>query len=564
MTERELSSLFSQIELRLIESLKRNVKKHKSWENDLGFKWPAWQAEKIRHLERFRKENESVMNEYRKVIDDEIRKMLLEQYGEGQNSEKELFEDFSAEMSDDSFFGIFDEKIESLIEEVQGKVRTAETAALRMTDDVYRQTILKADLAIQTGGAAKDEAVKIAVEDFARKGINCIEYKDGRRVNIADYAEMALRTSNKRAALIGAAKQRAAMGFDTVRVSSYDMCSPTCLPWQGKAYIDDVYGVWDGEKFGNMGKSKDGDWHLLLSAAIAAGLFHPHCRHTLFTYRKGDRLPPPKDDGLIRKKYKLEQKQRAKEREIRKWKRRELAADDIVMKQAYKKKIREAQASLREFIGENSEYLRRDYAREKVYNFKLENPRKTDIIRGARYVEGDFSEGETVTKELGPISEDKREQFVNDFVKDYAGDKYEHMLIIDRDGYGHYVTSNKPAGITCDMYSDILKDSYNIHTHPPDETQYSFSTDVDIPAMFADGTKVMEACDTKYRYRFERPENLTFEEWEQARAEIQTRIYPILDEKGYTEEEYQYYYQHTLIEETCKKLNINAYKRWEI
>ena len=34
----------------------------------------------------------------------------------------------------------------------------------------------------------------MATEEFLRKGIDCIEYKDGKRVNIASYVQMALRT----------------------------------------------------------------------------------------------------------------------------------------------------------------------------------------------------------------------------------------------------------------------------------------------------------------------------------------------------------------------------------
>lgn len=96
MTVRELAALFEQIELRLIASLKRNLKGHEAWEEDLGFKWPAWQAQKMKELERFRRENEAVMDEYRKVIDEETRKMLLEQYAEGQSETESLFGDLDA------------------------------------------------------------------------------------------------------------------------------------------------------------------------------------------------------------------------------------------------------------------------------------------------------------------------------------------------------------------------------------------------------------------------------------------------------------------------------------
>lgn len=565
MDEKELSEIFEAIERELIANLKRNMLRHKSWEKAFGFEWPAWQAQKLKEMERFRRENKAIMEKYSSLISSETQKMLLEQYAEGEKkAREELLSDSGlfTEVSDDSFFGIFDEKIESLIEEVQGKETTAEKSALRMMDDVYRQTILKADFAVQTGSMTVQQAVELAVKDFARQGINCIEYKDGRRVNIADYAYMALQTSNTRAGLYGGAKQRALLGIDTVSVSQYHACSPTCQPWQGKVYIDDVYGVFDGEIYGNKGKSKSGKWYLLLSVAVEAGLFHPNCRHTLTSYREGDRDFLPVDGEETRRRYKLEQQQRAYERKIRKWKRMLEASDDPVWQQTYKKKVRDAQKDLREFIKKHSDVLRRDPWREKIYKDTVEKSVKTDIIRGAGGKT--FENGEDIGKELGFIPEEKREQVINEFIDKYSKSDVEHMLVIDKDGYGYYLTSNLPDEVKVNGFADKLMGSYNIHTHPSEYTQFSFSTDVDIPAFFKDGSAVMEAVDYKYRYRFERPENVTFNEWEDARYKAERIAGKIMYGKGLTFEEYQESYKHTVISETCRILGIDIYKRWKI
>lgn len=55
------------------------------------------------------------------------------------------------------------------------------------------------------------------------------------------------------------------------------MCSKTCLPWQVRVYIDDVY----------SGGTKEEAEELklpLLSTAIKGGLFHPNCKHITKTY----------------------------------------------------------------------------------------------------------------------------------------------------------------------------------------------------------------------------------------------------------------------------------------
>ena len=110
MTHKELAEIFEKIELELISSLKRNLKKHQEWEKDLDIEWTAWQALKIKGLERFRKENSSILSEYTDIISAETRKMLEEQFAEGEDLENEQLEEFGFnETTNDNFFEIFDD-----------------------------------------------------------------------------------------------------------------------------------------------------------------------------------------------------------------------------------------------------------------------------------------------------------------------------------------------------------------------------------------------------------------------------------------------------------------------
>ncbi len=85
------------------------------------------------------------------------------------------------------------------------------------------------------------QAIDEATKDFLSSGINCVRYKNGRQVNIASYSEMAIRTANKRAMLVSEGDVRKTFGIHTVRISKHGACSETCLPWQGKVYMDDVW-----------------------------------------------------------------------------------------------------------------------------------------------------------------------------------------------------------------------------------------------------------------------------------------------------------------------------------
>lgn len=393
LSYKDIAKIFEQIELRLIASLKRNLHKHKAWEQKEGFNWSAWQAEKLRNLEKFRRENIYIMNEYVDVIDNETRQLMEEQFREGEklvNSQLEELRQDNPEadktglVTHENFFGVNEEKMKSLITDITELEKKAETAALRMTDDVYRQTVNRVQLDMATGSTTITKAIDEAVKDFLEKGINCIEYKDGRRVNIADYVRMALRTTSQRAALQGKAKRFAELGYDTVMTSQYSMCSKTCEPYQGKVFIDDVFTIWHGEVNGDYGKSNYcGKWFMLLSVAIRNGLFHPNCRHTLLNYEDGiTNIPKPIDSERLQQRRKLEQKQRQLENKIRKLKRLKEGTFDLTIAKAYGKKLRETQHELKAFIDQNEGILKRDYSREKTYNSEseIDKKEKSDII----------------------------------------------------------------------------------------------------------------------------------------------------------------------------------------
>lgn len=182
---------------------------------------------------------------------------------------------------------------------------------------------------------------------------------------------------------------------------------------------------------------------------------------------------------------------------------------------------------------------------------------------------GGFSgqNGETIHKFLGKVDlkgTQQVEALKDSFCNKYASSKVENMMVITRNGEVHYMTDNNPRGVDCSYLGGKLKGSYNIHTHPPDTTQYSFSTDADIPAAFADGTRIMEAVDYKYRYRFVVPENITFEQWDRTRSDVQDHALQYMAERGMSVADIEENELHVIIEETCKQLGVTGYSRWEV
>ncbi len=258
MADYDIADAFRRIELELIGSMKRNWEKHNLEERKAGFTWSRWQAEQLKGLEDFKKKNPKLFSSRFQAINENFLNTLLSQ-------------------RETNFFGVNHDRMWALIKASTHDLVKAETAMLRTTNDAYRKVIYNAQVYMASGAGSLKQAIDMASDDFLTKGINCVVYKGGRRVNIATYAEMSLRTANKRMALYADGAKRHQLGVHTVKVSKYGMCSKTCLPWQGRVYVDDVYSGGTADEAKQLKLP-------LLSEAIHGGLFHPNCKHQLSTY----------------------------------------------------------------------------------------------------------------------------------------------------------------------------------------------------------------------------------------------------------------------------------------
>ena len=90
-------------------------------------------------------------------------------------------------------------------------------------------------------------------------------------------------------------------------------------------------------------------------------------------------IPEPIPAEKIKEQRELEQKQRAMERKIRKLKRFAEGTLDPDTAKEYRRKVRQAQQELKAVINANSEVLRRDYSREKVYGGLTEKEKDDKI-----------------------------------------------------------------------------------------------------------------------------------------------------------------------------------------
>ena len=294
----DIEKIFEQIENDLISSMKRTLWSHKKDEKAKGFNWPQWQALKLKQIEDFRKNNQEIFKNYNQDIKYVTKIQMKKQFREGASrTNKEAIKAGIIKKEDSqlsgSFFGLNDRKIKALMKSTTKDINDVKYATLRMANDQYRQIIYKAEVYANTGAKTVQQAIDMATKNFLARGLNCIEYKNGSRHNIADYCDMVIRTANKRANLMGEGEMRKKLGNPLVYISKHGGACDKCSPWQGRVYIDDV---WSG------GKKEDGKYPLL-SAAINGGLFHPRCQHGSSTYYNGVNDEPEEVIQAINNEY---------------------------------------------------------------------------------------------------------------------------------------------------------------------------------------------------------------------------------------------------------------------
>ena len=329
-----LSEAFEAIENELISSMMRNLKKHQAEETAQGFEWEQWQALQLQALENYRKRNLKKFPPRFNKLNAQIEEALRTSYKGGRTAqERKILKaiqmgfkpskmPYSGDMElEGGFFGVNDRKLDALINAVDNDMSRAEYAVLRRADDQYRQTIFNAQVYANTGAGTYKKAVDMATRDFLRAGLDCVEYKNGSRHTLEDYADMAIRTANKRAYLQGEGSMRDEWGVPTVIMNKRSCPCPLCAPFVGKVFIDDV---WSGG--GKDGISPvTGIKYPLLSDAIAQGLYHPRCKDVHSTYFEGISTPPEGSaytaDELdeMAQKYEAQQKQGYCERQEKRY-----------------------------------------------------------------------------------------------------------------------------------------------------------------------------------------------------------------------------------------------------
>lgn len=188
----------------------------------------------------------------------------------------------------------------------------------RWVADAYDAATQTAAADVVTGAATRREVSREMIERLAANGITGFVDRAGRNWEMGAYAEMAARAASAQAAVQGQLDRAQAVGINEVVVSDHGEECKMCRPWEGRVLSingDSPEKLSDGIKVAGT-----------MADAVAAGFMHPGCRHTVTPYIPGlsqvqRRTADPEGDAL-------RQQQRAKERAIRRTKRRLIVAEE--------------------------------------------------------------------------------------------------------------------------------------------------------------------------------------------------------------------------------------------
>lgn len=481
MNDYDIKQMYEEMENYLIDSMKRNLGRHLLEEEETGFQYTQWQAEKLKELRRYQKENKEIVGRYTLGLDEKVSEHLQNELKQGSiNAIKQYNKAIPSdklkpsEVMNKSFFRTNDKKVNALIKTVNNDLKVANASALRMTNDQYRQIIHKSAMFVSNGVLTEKQATAQAVKEIKEKklttlavdeasknflagGLNCIVYKDGRRVNIASYAQMAIRTASLRAQLMAEGNLRAQKGLSLVQVTSHGGSCKYCSGWENKVLVDDVY----------SGGKPDGK-HKLLSEAMAQGFLHPNCRHGVTTY-----FPELEDD------YEDEEETETQDTEV------ENIEKTGISEEEKEEIVRQLNSIIRNI---------KKYKRLERGSLDESNIKKYSLMKK--------SWQKRIPKEYIDVSDKK--------VVKYKIDEYE-KIIVNKSVENAYVisSSGEVFNFIGNNYSIEIPEWLNLansvitHNHPIRETNYSLSED-DIRLFLSKNVKLLRGIDDKYIYYVKR------------------------------------------------------------
>ena len=402
----------------------------------LGYSPAKIRAEALKVLKadkEYQKAVEKNTLEYKKAVEEIIKEIVKKAAEEGNAivavagdmswvSDMSVWESNGKELSDNSFLQQLKEGIaKQTVNEMQNLTRTTgfkTMSGFEAIKNVYRNELDKAVIKICSGTFSQQKVIDDVIQNLAKSGLRSIDFSSGYSMQLDTAVKLAIRTGCNQISAKIEDENILRSGENLVYVSKHWGARNTGAgvanheEWQGKVYFikagedyakeaerigqDEIKDLWE-----ETGYSVDG-----AHPNNPLGLHGYNCRHIHSVFFKGlssipDEQPDPgpfKVDGKEYDYYKMTQKLRSMEREIRALKREKEARNALSMPNT------EIRAKISQKTKEYKEFCKRCKVPEATTNLKYESGtadiKKTKAYKEYQRLKEDISAPSIKNKEI--------------------------------------------------------------------------------------------------------------------------------------------------------------------
>lgn len=432
--------LFQQVEDDILRDVARRISKMDTMTSTAN--WQLWRYEQT---EALRQDVVKKLARYTGKSEAEIRRLMQEAATRAMEAEDEIYYHYGKEPTPFAENETLQALLNAGYQQTAGTFHNLTATTANTVSGQFEAALDRAHLKVSSGAFDYKRAVKSAVDSLADT-MKYVTYPTGHTDTLEVAARRAVLTGvNQTGAKLQVARADE-MGVEFFETTAHGGARPSHAEWQGRQFHR-------GGAVDYMGKHYP-DFEAATGYGTGAGLCGWNCRHTFFAIFPELGAPPAwtqeslealnardiEYNGQKYTRYEISQMQRARERTVRRYKRRYLAEDAAgADTTASAVKLRQARQDLADFISATGGRV--DSARTSVAGFgrsesskaawaaKKQEPR--GILQKLNFSDSvSQSEREGIEKELSVIPQwqrDKAESIINKVVmteKDAAGSGY--------------------------------------------------------------------------------------------------------------------------------------------
>lgn len=390
--------LWQQVEEQILQDVARRIGKM-----DKVTPTANWQLWRYQQTEALRNDVVKLLAKYTGKSEMAIRKLLLQAATEAMEREDAIYYHYDMEPTPFEENAALNNLLDAGARQTCGTWQNLTATTANTVTGAFERTLDAAWLKVSTGAFDHKTAVKQAVDSLA-DDMPMVTYPSGHKDSIEVAARRAVLTGvNQTCGKLQEARMDE-MGCEFVETSAHGGARPSHAEWQGRQFHRGGAVDYKGKHYP--------DFETATGYGTGAGLCGWNCRHTFFAVfpELGD--PPQWTQEQLRElnarniewngkkytAYEISQMQRARERNVRRWKKRYLAEDAAGLDATDAAvRLRAARQSLAEFAQATGGRV--DSARTSVPKFgKSEASKASWVIRNNQPVEMSRKAGYTHQK----------------------------------------------------------------------------------------------------------------------------------------------------------------------